>query len=327
MTAPLLRREAVVLGALAASVAAVAMAVLVTIHGREWLFRNDAEFFWVVARNPFGDGAMFRPVAEETGNAYRYGRVLYPLVAWLLAVGRESLVEWTLMLVDVIAFGAVVALGAELVARRGRPARLGLVALLSPAMWGAMVLAVSEPFVIALILLAFLLWLDGRRRAALASVACALLAREAAALAFVPLAVVDIRRDMRRVAVWAATVVPLLVWWTWVRFRVGEWPFLDSSVSRREALAAPFAGLVGVWHEGVGFDHWVAVVLAAGTIAASGYVVWRRVWFPVSHGAAALAVLVVFFGPNAWRFPGEVIRLLGPPQVLTLLAFAGSRRE
>jgi hypothetical protein len=35
--------------------------------------------------------------------------------------------------------------------------------------------------------------------------------------------------------------------------------------------------------------------------------------------------LIVFLGPNATRFPGELIRLMMPAQVLILLAVIGTR--
>lgn len=310
----------------AAAVAAVVMAVVVVSSGRQSLFRNDAELFWLVARDPFADGSIFRPFADEMGDAYRYGRILFPLLAWIAVAGRESLVQWSLMAVDVLAFGATVALACEVVARRGVDTFRGTSVLLVPAMWFALVLAVSEPLVFALTLALYLFDGDRRPLRAWAAAALLLLAREAAVLAMVPLVVRDVRaRAWGRAVTWAAVVVPLLAWWTWVRVRVGEWPFLDASISRREALGAPLAGAVTVVREGAGADHWLAFALGAATVASAVWAFRRHRWFPVAHGALATALLIPFLGANAWRYPGEAIRLLGTAQLLVVVAVVGDR--
>ena len=75
--------------------------------------------------------------------------------------------------------------------------------------------------------------------------------REAAVLALVPLAAATVRRrGWRNALPWLATPVPLVLWWTWVRARVGQWPFLDPSPSRRDALSWPLGGVVQVVREG-----------------------------------------------------------------------------
>lgn len=313
------RSEALVLGVASTAVAALVVAALIATKGRQSLFRNDAEFFWLVARNPFADGAIFRPFAHEMGDAYRYGRILFPLLAWVLALGRPGAVQWTLILVDLISFGAVVALAAELVARRGATVERGLAVLLTPAMWFALVLAVSEPFVLALVLAIYLLDQDGHRVGVLVLGALLLLAREVAVLALVPLVVRDGRTGARAAMPWLLVAAPLLGWWAWVRLHVGDWPFLDPSISRREALALPFAGPATVIRAGANSDHVVAFVLGAITVALGIWVAARRPWFPVSHAALLFSCLVVVFGANAWRYPGEAIRLMGPAQALALL--------
>jgi hypothetical protein len=321
----LVRREALVPGAVATVVAVIVMAVVVASKGRQSLFRNDAEFFWLVARDPFADGSIFRPFAHEMGDAYRYGRVLFPFLAWVLVLGRTSLVQWSLMAVDVVRFGVTVALACEWAARRRADVQRGIAVLLVPAMWFALVLAVSEPLVFALVLALYLLDEDGHRGAAFATAALLLLAREAAIVALVPLVIRDVATGgMRRAATWVLVVVPLLAWWTWVHARVGEWPFLDPSISRREALSAPFVGVVTIIREGADANQWLAFILGAVTVAAAIRVFQTRRWFPVAHGALAFAAVIPLLGANAWRYPGEAIRLLGAAQLLIVLTVIGA---
>jgi hypothetical protein len=320
---PLVRRESVAVGALGMAAAVAVMGVNLATHGQGWFFRNDAEFFWVVARDPWGRGQMFRPVAAVTGNAYRFGRPLFPVMAWALALGRPGAVRWTMMAVDALAFGTMVGLAGELLARRGKPAINAIAILVLPSVWWAVILTISEPVVLSLILLVFLLHLAGRRNAVLVTAAFLLLARESAGLALVPLVVDDLRRrGWRSAGPWAITAVPLLAWWTWVRVRVGEWPFLDRSESRRLALDLPLRGYFHV-RGGVHAGHIVAFALVAMTVSVSVWA-WRaRPWPPVSGAAALFGLLLLVLGPNATRFPGEVLRLMMPAQVLVAIVLLG----
>jgi hypothetical protein len=321
------RRHALVFGALAGALAALVLGVNAARHGGDWLFRNDAEFYWLVARDPFANGAVFRPIADEMGNAYRYGRMLFPFLGWLVVGGRDSLVRWGLAGVDAVSFGAVVALAAELCARRGAQVERGLLVLVVPGLWFATVLVLAEPLVLALILAVYLLALDGRPRSAMVAGALLLLAREAAVIALVPLVWRAVRqRRWADVVGWGLTLVPLFAWWTWVRVQVGEWPFLDPSSSRRNALSLPFVGFARVVPD-AGSDHVAAFVIGAITVAAAAWA-WRRSSrTPVSEGAVLFGLLVLCFGQAAWFRPGEAIRLMAPAQLLTVIALVSPARQ
>jgi hypothetical protein len=322
------RRQAIVVGMIAMLVAGAVMAFNVVRHGQAWIFRNDAEFFWVVARHPFGRGEMFRHVAGVTGSAYRFGRPLYPVLAWLVAAGRPGAVRNSMMVVELAAFGGMVAAAAELLARRGRRPFDAMAILLVPGVWWAVIIAISEPVVMLLVLVTFLLHADGHRRATLVTAALVLLARESAGLALVPLVWDDVVRfGWRRFAPWVITAVPLLLWWVWVRVRIGQWPFLDRSESRRGALDVPLRGYVRA-PGAVTAGRIVGFVLVGLTVVGAIWVWRRHPWFPVTHAAVLLAVLLLFLGPNATRFPGETLRLMMPAQLLVAMGLiAGNRRS
>ena len=312
------------MGALVGVIGAVVMVIVALTSPSGSLFRSDALYFRLVAEHPFGNAHALATHVASAGDAYRYGRILYPLVAWILAVGNTGWVHWTLPVVDLAALVVLAAVAAELVARRGRPVERALVILLVPGVWLTVAIAFSEVFVLALVLVLYLAVVDGRSRVAPFVVgALALLARETAALAIAPLVLVALRdRRWRDVGAWALTVVPLVVWWAWVRHAVGQWPPLDPSVSRREALSYPLGGVIRVIHEGAHADHFAAWALGAATVAGAIYVFARARWFPITAGALLYGLLIVCFGPNAMRFSGEAIRLMAPAQALTLLALA-----
>jgi hypothetical protein len=57
----------------------------------------DGQFAYFIARDP-SDGCQLCDVP-----AYRYQRILYPLLAWVLAFGRPEAVPWTLIAINVVA--------------------------------------------------------------------------------------------------------------------------------------------------------------------------------------------------------------------------------
>ena len=71
-----------------------------------------------------------------------------------------------------------------------------------------------------------------------------LLTRETAVLALVPLVLLALRaRQYRQVIVWSSTTVPLLLWYGWLRYRMGCWPFLDPAITVNQPLRLAVAGL------------------------------------------------------------------------------------
>lgn len=321
----MIRRDAWRFGALVVATGAVVMIAIVLTSPHDQLFRSDGLFFRLVAEHPFGhSAAMAEPKhAAEFGDAYRYGRVLYPFVAWVLAFGHAPWVRWTLPIVDVLALGGAAVVAAELVARRGFPVVRAAALFVVPGVWLALSIAFSEVFVLALLLLFCLLVIDGRVGAAMAVGALALLARETAALAIIPVGLVSLRaRRWREVLGWTATVLPLLAWWTWVHHRVGQWPPLDNSLSRRKALSYPLGGAITVIRNGADGYQWVMFALAAVTVVAAIWVFVRVPWWPVSWVALLFGLLLLCLGSNAFQYPGEAIRLMTPAQALVALSFA-----
>jgi hypothetical protein len=73
----------------------------------------DGQFAYFIARDP-SDGCQSCDVP-----AYRYQRILYPLLAWVLAFGRPEAVPWTLILVNVAALVAGTYFTEQLLAARG----------------------------------------------------------------------------------------------------------------------------------------------------------------------------------------------------------------
>ena len=112
----------------------------------------DSQFFYYLAVDPVN--ARYYMDADT----YRYTRILYPMVARALALGRPGLIPYTLILVNWLALaGGTVALGAWL-RRRGVAPWFALVYGLYPGLFFGLQRDLSEPLAYGLVALAVLLF-------------------------------------------------------------------------------------------------------------------------------------------------------------------------
>jgi hypothetical protein len=319
---PVIGRRPAALALVTAFAVAIVVVFAALDHGYEWLLRSDAQHFFLVATDPFGTGSVFEGAGPGVGSAYRYGRILYPLMAWGLALGRAEWVPYSLTLVYLGGVWLLAAMACQWCELADKPSERGLWVFLLPSIPMTVPLLVPEMLIAGLTLLVYRLVLADRTRAAQMTASLLLLARETMALAILPLIARDLKRRRYLAALgWTAAGVPVLLWWGWVRYRIGLWPFLDPTVTYSRPLDVPFRGfLAALW--GPDADMMLRIAAAVGwlTLALAAWLHVFRPSFPLTAGAVASASLVVFFGPGQARLPGEAFRLLLPSQVLVAVS-------
>jgi hypothetical protein len=312
-------------GATAITVVVLASRQIITLGQHEFLDSGDARFFHLTARDLFGTGHGIAALGFAKDIPYRYGRVGFPFVAWLLAFGRPGLVGWTLIGVNLAALAAIPGLAALLLAEhRAPPMGAAFIFLLPPfvLLYG---IVVSEPLLLALLLFAYVLDARGRRGSALVVIAYAILVKEVAVLALVPLLWRAVReRNVRMALTVTSAITPYVAWCLWLRWRVGAFPFLGRSAG--DQIGLPFGGFR---YELVHGPHFRAVILTLTTavivLGATG--AWMARGNQISGLAALYTLMAVCLGPPALRFIGEVPRVLLVPEVFGLLALLiGMRR-
>ena len=301
--------------------ASITSVVVVVVKGRRFgwsgFFIGDGRWYLRVARDLTGSHL------HRGEGAYRYGRILYPLVGWLLAVGRQSWLVRTLPVVNAGAVGVVIACACELVNRREGRSLRGLVVLSVPGLWLCLFVAWADALLAAFVLLACLFWVQGREIAALIAAAAAALTKEVGVVLVVPL-ILDCahrRRWQRAIQVVLSSFLPLMIWWTWVWVRIGEWPFLASTPSRAGAIGPPFAGAVNALRDGPSTDHLLATTLVV-VLGGTGARAWQRLgwrWAPIPGTSVCLGVLAICLGPNAMNYLGDVVRVNTTAMILALL--------
>jgi hypothetical protein len=295
--------------------------MLVSSRGHLQFFDSgDPRMFLLTARDLFGTGHGFAAAGRQSEIPYRYGRMGLPLLGWLLALGRPSLVGWTLIGVNLVALSAIPGLAATLLAEYDAPPAAAGFILVLPAFLVLYGSVVSDPLVIALLFLVYLLDRRSHFRAALVVLACAILVKEIALVALIPLLWRAVQqRAWRDAGLVSSTVLPYAAWCIWLRWRVGEFPFLAHTVSRSGALGLPFAGIYDTLvHQPLDTPVILAVLAATVVLGAAG--AWYGRGTQIGTLAALYTVVVLCLGPEALKFIGETLRVFLLPEVFGLLA-------
>lgn len=242
------------------------------------------------------DGQFFLYMAADPGGAvdyvddpdYRYGRILYPMVARAAALGQTSWLPATLLAVNLVAVVAATYALARHLQREGASAWWALAFAVFPGLWVGVYFDLSEPLAYALAAVAMT---QLRRRPLLAAalLGAGTLTRETVALFALAAAVVIVRSSWRRALTFAAIAVgPLIAWRVAVYAWLGGWG--GSDATRFEHV--PLGGARGQ-------DALLVVVIAVAAFVALA-VVATRIELSAEVIAVVLNVLVlVVFLPRA----------------------------
>jgi len=191
----------------------------------------DGQFAYQIARDPL---EAWRYLDAP---AYRYQRILYPMVARILSLGIAELLPWVMILINVIALPVGTALSETILVEHGTSRWYALtyglyVGLLMPVRFD-----LTEPLAFLLVQAAVLVSSRGKPRTAGAAFALAALTREVTLL--FPLGYVAHRLSKRRWReglLWGSLVgTPFATWQIVLRVWLGEW-----GIGSGGALSTPF---------------------------------------------------------------------------------------
>ena len=116
----------------------------------------DGQFAYYIARDPTG-GWRYCDVP-----AYRYQRILYPFLAWALALGQPEGVGWTLVALNVAALAGGTYFTEQLLAARGVSRWYALVYGLYGGLVAGLRLDLTEPLAYGLVQAGLWVWADCR---------------------------------------------------------------------------------------------------------------------------------------------------------------------
>jgi hypothetical protein len=269
------------------------------------------------------DGQFYYFIAADPGNAryyldspnYRYERILYPLLARLLALGQLRLLPYTLLLLNWLAIGAGTLAVAAWLRRRGTSPWFALAFGLYPGLLIALGDDVTEPLAYALVAAAVYLFDRARGAMLWAAVAFALaiLARETAALFAIPYGLsllgatisggdwrARVAANWRRAGLFLlVAMLPFIIYKAFLTVWLG--PVGSTPIDALRLV--PFAGILHYRPLAAAQLEEIRMVVFPSLIflGMCAWAVWRRIWrVEVAVLLVNVLVLVVLLGAPSW---------------------------
>jgi hypothetical protein len=300
----------------------------------------DGQFFYRLALSPVNFSHTAYGITMD--RPYRYMRIGYPVLTWLVALGQHFLVPVMLVAVNVAAIAIIGYLGGIFAQQGGRHAAWGL---LLPGYFGLITSLsrdTAEPLAAAC-LLAGLLAIRARR-SVLAAVllACGALTRETVMVAVAAIAIVQVIDMLRRRhgpsrddLAWVVPAAAFALWQVVVKATTGSIPLLADGgrntgipfIAPLDALRSNLAHL-NVHHFDQ-YDLWLLeiAVLAAFTIAALACLRVTRA--PVHERLAFVLYLVEIcvVTPSTWNSLDADLRSFIEVYLLAVIVLLGTPRR
>lgn len=311
----------------------------------------DGQFYWRLAVDPTELSVeKYRGVTLD--DPLRASRIAYPATAWAVSLGEAELVSWSLVIVNVLAFGLLAWAAATLARRAGLIAWWGMLPVASTGFVMSLSRDLNEILMAAALLLGVVA-IGSNQRKWLAAPAwvVAVLAHEQATYVVAAFGVFRLWSIVRRRAslalvdlAWLLPGIVFVVWQSFAATEFGSWPVLGSGEA---SVGWPFVGVtreIGALLVGdVDPSEWLVIpqLFAVVLLVTSA---WRaRTSLADTDrwllGALAAGVLVsVCLSYNVWDGPAELrqmvlvptfasvvlVRAARRPDRLTLLAVAGA---
>jgi len=290
----------------------------------------DGQFAYYIARDPLHAADCLDVPA------YRYQRILLPLLGRALSLGQSALIPWAFAAVDLAALVIATALLEDLLRAERASRWFALSYGLFAGVFMAVRLSTSEALAYGLVIGA--LWAHQRGRLWLAAILLALagLAKETTGLfaaGFLLYFVLHRRwRDAIRLALVAGT--PFVLWQVALYAWLGELGLGSGGAKATPFELVPYLGLARLWTDGSAAAFLVLGVLLAIPIAAlpSAWALVRAGrdlragrWGVYPCLLAANAAIFPFVPFSTYREPLGLLRFM-PGLVLTVVLYAAHER-
>ena len=289
----------------------------------------DGQFVYFIARNLQPDAVA--PLLDVP--AYRYQRILLPLLARLLAFGSDGALPWILAAAGLIAHFAGVLIVARLLEARGVSRWYALVY----GLWAGFLLAarldLPEPLAYALVAAA-LATRDYRPWLKWLFFSLAVFAKEIALL-FVGAQIIVylLRRDWRGVAgLTAVALLPYAAFQIWLRAVFGDFGIGSGGAMATSFEWVPFMGWFRIIPFSAAFFAAYGLILVPFFYLPAVWSIFRTITGTFKKAAPEAAYLLVhaavipFLPFSTVREPGGLLRF-GCGFVLALLLFAAKNKE
>jgi hypothetical protein len=300
----------------------------------------DGQFFYRLALNPLNLSKTAYGITMD--RPYRYMRIGYPALTWLLSFGQHFLVPAMLVAVNIAAIGAMGYLGGVFARDGGRHALAGL---LLPGYFGLITSLsrdTAEPLAAAL-LLAGLLAVRARRPVLAALLlAYGALTRETVMVAVAAIAIMRVigvlrrgQRPGRDDLAWAIPTAVFVVWEVVVKAATGSIPLLaDGGRNAGTPFIAPLqafkSNLAHInTHQFDQYDLWFLEIAILALFALAALASLRSTSAPVHERLAFVLYLVEIcvVTPSTWSSLDADLRSFIEVYLLAVIILLGTPRR
>ncbi|MGE3269875.1 MAG: AZOBR_p60025 family cell surface glycopolymer formation protein [Chloroflexota bacterium] len=197
----------------------------------------DGQWFFYLAHDP-----LLRAPNPETYldlPAYRYARILYPTLAWALALGQPAAIPWSLLAVNLLAVLVGALATFDIVRQLGASRWLAVGYAFSPPVLIGVSASLAEPMALALVAVGVALAIRGKHWPAGIVLMLSVLAREPSILVPVAFGLYALARlDLRRGLAFLAPLSVPILWHLTILARLGSLPSAQSPSN----FGVPFGG-------------------------------------------------------------------------------------
>ncbi|MFZ0185646.1 MAG: hypothetical protein WAL72_01700 [Streptosporangiaceae bacterium] len=302
----------------------------------------DGQFFYRLALNPVNFSHIAYGIRVD--KPYRYMRIGYPWLTWLASFGQHVLVPVMLVVINIVAIGAIGYLGGMFARQGGRHALAGLVL---PAYFGLLTSLsrdTAEPLAAAC-LLGGLLAIRARRPVlAGLLLAYGALTRESVMVAVAAVAIVDFigvirrRRSVRPGRddlAWALPTAVFVAWEVVVKVAVGRFPLLvDANGNTGSPFITPLKAVehnlthINL-HHFEQYDLWFLELAIVVLLAVAALVSLRSTNAP-AHERLALVLYMIeicVVSPSTWYSLDADLRSFIEVYLLAAIILLGTPRH
>ena len=308
----------------------------------------DGQFMYQIALRPT------QAMAYLDVPAYRYQRILYPLLARWLALGQPTLIPWTLLLINLVSLGVGTWLAGQLLARTGANPWFALPVGLFAGQLLSLRVDLPEPLALALALGG--MWLMERTQQVSTSAetvdrsrvthwpglvaggalfALSALTRETMLLTTAGYGLyLWIERGWRPAFLFGVMAAgPFVLWqgvlWLWL----GQPGVGSGGAGATSFELIPFGGLLRTFEAGWQAFALFALIMVPLAVLPSLWGLWAsacdiysRQWHPRTSALLANALVIPFLPFSTFREPLAMLRFLSPLVALIIL-FGGLKRS
>ncbi len=201
-----------------------------------WDIGYDAQWYFFIASDPLG--------AEKVldSPAYRYQRIIYPMLVRVLSLGQVEWIPWTMLIVNLAAAGLCTFLLATSIAKNGGSPWFALTLCGSFGFLLAMRLDLLEPLTLVLAIAGWIMYKEGKSTRGILLFALSGLTKEIGLIFPVALSVWLLWRRQWRKAIWlaAGSILPYILWGVYLQSQFGT---TSEAVEATRLSWIPFSGI------------------------------------------------------------------------------------